>query len=40
VTGLSFELTAEQEQLRQMVRDFADRECPGVGGGHPARYGR
>jgi hypothetical protein len=28
VTGLSFELTAEQEQLRQMVRDFADRECP------------
>jgi hypothetical protein len=28
VTGLSFELTAEQEQLRQMVRDFAGRECP------------
>ena len=28
MTGLSFELTAEQEQLRQMVRDFADREAP------------
>lgn len=28
MTGLSFELTAEQERLRQMVRDFADRECP------------
>jgi acyl-CoA dehydrogenase-like protein len=28
VTGLSFELTAEQEQLRQLVRDFAVREAP------------
>jgi alkylation response protein AidB-like acyl-CoA dehydrogenase len=28
VTGLSFDLTEEQEQLRQTVRDFADRECP------------
>jgi acyl-CoA dehydrogenase len=28
VTGLSFEFTAEQEQLRQMVRDFTDREAP------------
>jgi acyl-CoA dehydrogenase len=28
VTGLSFELSEEQEQLRQMVRDFADREAP------------
>jgi alkylation response protein AidB-like acyl-CoA dehydrogenase len=28
VTGLSFDLTEEQEQLRQTVRDFAERECP------------
>jgi len=28
VTGLSFDLTEEQEQLRQAVRDFAERECP------------
>jgi len=28
MTGLSFDLTEEQEQLRQTVRDFADRECP------------
>jgi len=28
VTGLSFDLTAEQEQLRQTARDFAERECP------------
>jgi len=27
VTGLSFDLTEEQEQLRQAVRDFAEREC-------------
>jgi alkylation response protein AidB-like acyl-CoA dehydrogenase len=28
VTGLSFDLTEEQEQLRQAVRDFAEREYP------------
>ena len=28
MTGLSFDLTEEQEQLRQTVRDFAERECP------------
>lgn len=28
MTGLSFDLTEEQEQLRQTVREFADRECP------------
>jgi len=28
VTGLSFDLSEEQEQLRQTVRDFAERECP------------
>ena len=28
MTGLSFDLTEEQEQLRQAVRDFAERECP------------
>ncbi|HEX5298927.1 MAG TPA: hypothetical protein VFW50_18240 [Streptosporangiaceae bacterium] len=28
MSGLSFDLTEEQEQLRQTVRDFADRECP------------
>jgi len=28
VTGLSFDLTGEQEQRRRMVRDFAERECP------------
>jgi alkylation response protein AidB-like acyl-CoA dehydrogenase len=28
VTGLSFDLTEEQEQLRQAVRDFTERECP------------
>ncbi len=28
MTGLSFELTAGQEQLRPMVRDFTDREAP------------
>ena len=28
MTGLSFDLTEEQEQLRQTVRDFANRECP------------
>jgi alkylation response protein AidB-like acyl-CoA dehydrogenase len=27
-TGLSFEFTAEQQQLRQLVRDFVERECP------------
>jgi alkylation response protein AidB-like acyl-CoA dehydrogenase len=27
MTGLSFDLTEEQEQLRQAVRDFAEREC-------------
>ena len=28
MTGLSFDLTQEQEQLRQAVRDFTERECP------------
>jgi hypothetical protein len=28
MTGLSFDLTDEQEQLRQAVRDFTERECP------------
>jgi acyl-CoA dehydrogenase-like protein len=28
VTGLSFDLTDEQEQLRRAVRDFTERECP------------